>query len=99
MILTEATAPAYRYRRGSSALIVSMPHVGTYLPPTLAARLTANAQQVHDTDWHLERLYGFAQALGASVLVATHSRYVIDLNRDPSGASLYPGQSVTALQM
>ena len=27
----------------------------------------------------------------------THSRYVIDLNRPPDGASLYPGQSVTSL--
>ncbi len=35
--------------------------------------------------------------LGASVLVATHSRYVVDLNRPPDGASLYPGQSVTGL--
>ena len=74
-----------------------MPHVGTHVPPQLAARLTDEARQVPDTDWHLERLYDFADALGASVLVATHSRYVIDLNRPPDGASLYPGQSVTGL--
>jgi N-formylglutamate deformylase len=63
----------------------------------LAARLTDEAQRVPDTDWHLERLYDFADELGASVLVATHSRFVIDLNRPPDGASLYPGQSVTGL--
>jgi N-formylglutamate deformylase len=63
----------------------------------LAARLTDEAQRIPDTDWHLERLYDFADELGASVLVATHSRFVIDLNRPPDGASLYPGQSVTGL--
>ena len=89
--------PPFRFRQGTRPLLISMPHVGTHVPPALAARFTAEAQQVPDTDWHLERLYGFADELGASVLVATHSRYVIDLNRPPDGASLYPGQSVTGL--
>lgn len=87
----------FKFIQGTQPLLISMPHVGTYVPPALAARLTDTARQVPDTDWHLERLYGFAEELGASLLIATHSRYVIDLNRDPSGASLYPGQSVTGL--
>ncbi len=91
------TEPPFRFRQGTRPLLISMPHVGTHVPPALAARLTDEARQVPDTDWHLERLYDFADALGASVLVATHSRYVIDLNRPPDGASLYPGQSVTGL--
>jgi len=91
------TEPPFRFRQGTAPLLVSMPHVGTHVPPALAARLTDEACHVPDTDWHLERLYGFADTLGASVLVATHSRYVIDLNRPPDGASLYPGQSVTGL--
>ncbi|WP_295535433.1 N-formylglutamate deformylase [uncultured Pseudacidovorax sp.] len=91
------TEPPFRFRQGTRPLLISMPHVGTHVPPALAARLTGEARQVPDTDWHLERLYDFADALGASVLVATHSRYVIDLNRPPDGASLYPGQSVTGL--
>lgn len=53
-----------------------MPHVGTYVPPLLAERFTPEARQVHDTDWHLERLYDFAIGLGASLLIAAHSRYV-----------------------
>jgi len=89
--------PAFRFRQGTRPLLISMPHVGTHVPPALAARLTDEARHVPDTDWHLERLYDFADELGASVLVATHSRYVIDLNRPPDGASLYPGQSVTGL--
>ncbi len=93
----ETKEPPYRFRQGTKPLLISMPHVGTFVPPALAARLTEEAQQVPDTDWHLEQLYNFADELGASVLVATHSRYVIDLNRPPDGASLYPGQSVTGL--
>ncbi|MDN4589550.1 N-formylglutamate deformylase [Xenophilus aerolatus] len=97
MSLFTTTEPPFRFRAGTKPLLISMPHVGTHVPPALAARLTDEARQVPDTDWHLERLYDFADELGASVLVATHSRYVIDLNRPPDGASLYPGQSVTGL--
>ncbi len=93
----QTTEPPFRFRQGTRPLLISMPHVGTHVPPALAARLTDEAQRVPDTDWHLERLYDFADTLGASVLVATHSRFVIDLNRPPDGASLYPGQSVTGL--
>jgi N-formylglutamate deformylase len=93
----QTTEPPFRFRQGTRPLLISMPHVGTHVPPALAARLTDEAQRLPDTDWHLERLYDFADTLGASVLVATHSRFVIDLNRPPDGASLYPGQSVTGL--
>ena len=92
-----STPPPFRFIQGTAPLLISMPHVGTYVPPDIAARLTPEAQEVHDTDWHLETLYGFAAEIGASVLIATHSRYVVDLNRPPDGASLYPGQSVTSL--
>ena len=93
------TQPApFLFHQGTQPLLISMPHPGTYVPPALAARFTAEARQVPDTDWHMERLYAFAKdELGASILVATHSRYVVDLNRPPDGASLYPGQSVTGL--
>lgn len=87
----------WTFRQGTQPLLISMPHAGTYLPPPLAERLTDEARRVPDTDWHLPRLYAFAEALGASVLVATHSRYVVDLNRPPDDASLYPGRSVTGL--
>lgn len=89
--------PAFHFHQGTRPLLVSMPHAGTYVPPAIAARLTDEARRVPDTDWHLETLYAFARDMGASLLVATHSRYVIDLNRPPDGASLYPGQSVTGL--
>ena len=95
--IPETTEPPFRFRQGTRPLLISMPHVGTYVPPALAARLSAEARQVPDTDWHLERLYDLADELGASVLVATHSRYVIDLNRPPDDRNLYPGQDSTGL--
>lgn len=87
----------YRFTQGSGPLLVSMPHVGTHVPPELSARMTAIARTVPDTDWHVDRLYDFLGSLDATVLAATHSRYVIDLNRPPDDASLYPGSSVTGL--
>lgn len=89
--------PAFTLHRGTRPLLVSMPHVGTYLPAQLAERLTPEARTVPDTDWHMDRLYDFARDLGASILMATHSRYVIDLNRPPDNANLYPGQDTTGL--
>jgi N-formylglutamate deformylase len=97
MTETENSPPSFLFHQGTQPLLISMPHAGTYVPPALAARFTEEARHVPDTDWHMERLYGFAKDLGASILVATHSRYVVDLNRPPDGASLYPGQSVTGL--
>jgi len=87
----------FRFRQGRSPLLVSMSHVGTHIPAPIAARMTPQALALPDTDWHLERLYEFVDAMGASVLAATHSRYVVDLNRPPDGANLYPGQDSTAL--
>lgn len=86
-----------RFRAGRTPLVVSMPHVGTHVPEALAARMTPAALRLPDTDWHLEALYDFLEDLGANVLVATHSRYVVDLNRPPDDANLYPGQDTTGL--
>lgn len=91
------TVPVYTFRKGTIPLLVSILHAGTYIPPNIANGMTATALTLADTDWHLERLYNFLGALGASVLVATHSRYVIDLNRPPDDDNLYPGQDTTGL--
>lgn len=82
---------------GSSPLIISLPHVGLALPSDIATELTPLARQLLDTDWHVERLYEFARAAGASWLQARFSRYVIDLNRPPDNQSLYPGQVTSQL--
>jgi N-formylglutamate deformylase len=83
--------------RGASPLILSMPHPGTGMPPEVAAALNKRGRLVEDTDWHMRALYAFAERFRPSVIEAHLSRYVIDLNRDPSGVSLYPGQATTEL--
>ena len=87
----------FTLHRGTAPLLVSLPHDGTALPDEIAARLTAQARAVPDTDWHVARLYAFARELGASMLVPRFSRYVIDLNRSEDDVSLYPGQNTTGL--
>ena len=87
----------YTLHRGTASLFVSLPHDGTALPADLATRMTPAARRVPDTDWHVSRLYAFARELGASMIVPKYSRYVVDLNRPPDDASLYPGQNTTGL--
>ncbi|MCF8168830.1 MAG: N-formylglutamate deformylase [Rhodoferax sp.] len=84
-------------RPGSIALLVSMPHIGTRIPAELRASYVPRALQVEDTDWHLDQLYDFVGELGASVLMPAVSRYVIDLNRPPDDAPMYPGAANTEL--
>jgi N-formylglutamate amidohydrolase len=78
-------------------LLISIPHLGTQIPADVAATMTPVAQRTDDCDWHLDRLYAFAKRMGASILSPTYARYVIDLNRPPDGANLYPGQDTTGL--
>jgi len=82
---------------GDSPLIVSFPHSGLKLSDGLAERLTLGAASMPDTDWHVPQLYDFLDEMDASRIYAKYSRYVVDLNRDPSGQSLYPGQATTGL--
>jgi N-formylglutamate deformylase len=82
---------------GRSQLVVSMPHVGTFIPEELKGCFVPRALEVEDTDWHLPQLYDFASAMGATILQARLSRYVIDLNRPPDNAPMYPGASNTEL--
>ena len=82
--------------RRDAPLIVSIPHAGTdllefepaFVDPWLARK---------DADWRLDELYDFVARLGATVLRTRLSRSIIDVNRDPSGVSLYPGQATTEL--
>ncbi len=83
--------------RGTVPLVVSLPHSGTWLPEDVAARMTETGRAVPDTDWAVDRLYQFARELGASVIRAVPSRYVVDLNRPADDQPLYPGQVATGL--
>lgn len=83
--------------RGDVPLIVSFPHTGTELPDALAAQFVSPWLARRDADWWVHELYGFAQQMGATTVRTAVSRSVIDVNRDPSGTSLYPGQNTTGL--
>jgi formiminoglutamase len=83
--------------RGEAPLIVSLPHTGTEIPPGLEKGLVSPWLARKDADWWIEHLYAFAADLDATIVRTAISRTVIDVNRDPSGASLYPGQATTEL--
>lgn len=89
--------PVFALSQGTLPVLLSIPHLGTHLPDEIRPSLSEEAHTVADTDWHLDQLYGFAKDQGYSVLEARISRYAIDLNRPPSGESLYPGQTTTGL--
>lgn len=82
--------------RGSSPVILGFPHTGTDVPPDIWADLNEEGRKLRDTDWHVHRLYA-GLLPDATTVRATFHRYSIDANRDPSGASLYPGQNTTGL--
>ena len=94
---TTTGEPIFTLHRGHAPLLLSLPHVGTRLPPALRPRLVQRALMTEDTDWHLERLYAFVRELGGSVLVPQYNRYVIDLNRPQENAPMYPGVNNTEL--
>lgn len=91
------STPTYTLTPGSTPLLVSFPHVGTVIPPDLQSRMVPRAAATEDTDWHLEPLYAFVRAMGAGTIAPRHARYVIDLNRPPENAPMYPGVNNTEL--
>lgn len=88
---------SFAFHAGSTPLLISIPHDGRELLEHMSEHMTPAGLDLPDTDWHVEKLYEFAKELGASVLVARYSRYVIDLNRAASDDELYPGQLSTGL--
>ena len=87
----------YTLHRGTTPLLLSLPHAGTLIPPAIAEALLPRALACEDTDWHLDRLYAFAAELGAGVIVPRHSRYVVDLNRPSDNQPMYAGANNTEL--
>jgi N-formylglutamate deformylase len=83
--------------RRDAPLILSFPHTGTEIPPDIEAHCVSSRLARRDADWWIDRLYAFARELGATFVHTSISRSVIDVNRDPSGVSLYPGQATTEL--
>jgi N-formylglutamate deformylase len=92
------TLPLFEQRRGSLPLLVSFPHSGTFLPQSLRDRFTAKGRSLPDTDWFVPELYRRClDRFDVSTLIATHSRYIADLNRPADGSALYPGRIESAV--
>ena len=87
----------FSFHEGTTPLLISVPHDGCHLPHAIRERMTPEALQLPDTDWHVAELYSFVRELGASLLVANYSRYVVDLNRPATDEALYAGQVATGL--
>jgi formiminoglutamase len=83
--------------RGDAPLIVSLPHTGVVVPAEVESGLVSPWLARKDADWWIEQVYGFARDLGATIVHTAISRTAVDVNRDPSGVSLYPGQATTEL--
>jgi N-formylglutamate deformylase len=82
--------------QGSGPIVLGLPHTGTDVPPDIVGLLNDRGLALADTDWNIHRLYG--GLLDNVTTVRTHiHRYVIDVNRGPDDASLYPGQNTTGL--
>jgi formiminoglutamase len=94
-------SPAHRewlsVHHGDAPLVVSFPHTGTEIPEPIDSQLVSPWLSRKDTDLWVDVLYDFAHEMGATTVRTALSRTVIDVNRDPSGASLYPGQVTTGL--
>jgi N-formylglutamate amidohydrolase len=87
----------YTFVAGDAPLLISIPHDGRQLPCEIGASMTAAGRAIPDTDWHVRRLYDFADDLGASLIQAEYSRYVVDLNRPADDTALYEGRFGTGL--
>ena len=65
------------YKQSNSPLVISIPHSGTDIPQDIAPLCNLAAKREH-TDWALEELVA---PLSETTLVATVSRYIVDVNR------------------
>ncbi|MEN3230515.1 N-formylglutamate deformylase [Methylorubrum rhodesianum] len=83
--------------RGEAPVLASIPHAGTEIPEGIRRNMVSPALSLRDTDWWLEYLYDFLRDLGVTIVRTKVSRTVADMNRDPSGISLYPGRATTEL--
>lgn len=88
---------SYTLYRGNTPLLVSLPHCGTEIPTDQRGRYVERAFATEDTDWYLDRLFGFVREMGASLIVPRYSRFLIDLNRPSDNQPMYPGQNNTEL--
>ena len=68
--------------RAAIGVLVEVPHAGLVVPDAVLDELSAPADALRrDADIYVDELYAHAPSLGATLLSANVSRYVVDLNR------------------
>ncbi len=73
---------------GPRPVLVEVPHAGLEVPPELAVDLRAGpTDALRDADPYVDRLAARVPSVGATLLCARYSRYVVDLNRAPDDVS------------
>ncbi|MDP7592782.1 MAG: N-formylglutamate deformylase [Litorilituus sp.] len=88
---------SYTLTTGNIGVLISMPHNGQLIPKNITETMTSTARNVPDTDWYMDKLYDFANTMGAYIISPKYSRYVIDLNRSSHGKALYTNANNTEL--
>jgi len=85
--------------RDAVPILISVPHCGILFPDSIKDQYKSELIAApDDTDWFVDELYNFAPDLGATMIAANYSRWVVDLNRDPKSKPLYTdGRIITAL--
>ncbi len=87
--------------RGRTPVLVEVPHAGLEIPAALREEILASPDALRrDADLHVDVLYERAPSVGAALLTAQLSRYVVDLNRAPDDIDLesLPGPAVRSGQ-
>ncbi len=78
MSVLEFQAPEH----GRVPVLVEVPHAGLQIPALLRDEILASSHALRrDADLYVDGLYKHAPEVGASLLTANFSRYVVDLNR------------------
>jgi N-formylglutamate deformylase len=79
------TAPEH----GRTPVLVEVPHAGLSIPEPLKYEILASEDtRKRDADLYVDELYRGAPEVGAALLAARVSRYVVDLNRAPDDVEL-----------
>lgn len=77
----------------ATPVVVEVPHAGVHVPPAWAEVLRTNERSIlRDADTFVDELVHDAPKLGAALLRANVSRYVVDLNR---GRDEYDARAVS----
>jgi N-formylglutamate deformylase len=85
MSVLEFQAPEH----GRTPVLVEVPHAGLVIPDALRSEILATPEALkRDADLHVDHLYRQAPEVGAALLTARLSRYVVDLNRGPDDIDL-----------